>query len=144
MKPLIQRKTRFNFFDALISVVLLLAVIALVLYLIPEKGQEKEVLLTIVANDVHADLVPLLHEGDLVFDESGNRTLGKVTKLASEQDPKNAESFTLTISLACDATFRDGAVHIAGVTFSENTPLPIRTANLFLDGVCTVISVQGD
>ncbi len=146
MKPLINRQTRFNFFDAFISIVLILAVTALILHLIPQKGTEKTATLTFTASDVRAECLPLLSVGDTLYDDGGNRMIGKVEKISEPvTDENHSGSFVLTFELsAAVSVHENGNVTAAGLTFSEGDALSLRSDSLALDCVCTGILVQGE
>ena len=146
MKPLVNRNTRFNFFDALIAVILLLSITALVLYLIPQKGTEKTATLTFTASDVRAECIPLLSVGDMIYDDGGTRMIGKVESVSDPvADTQHAGSFLLTFEIsAAVSVHENGEITVKGLTFTKQDAISLRSASLALDCTCTSILVQGE
>lgn len=162
MKPLVKQNTRFNLFDALIVLVLLVLLTGLVLYLIPQGTTGQSAHISITCNRVPKNLLSLISEGDIVYDQSGNTTLGKITKVEKSRDwllltdpesgvskraqyPKDTlYAVTLEIS-ATDVTYQaeTDTVTVGGVAIAKDALLGLRTARVSLIGTCNSCVVKG-
>ncbi len=160
MKPLTKRNTRFNVFDALVALVLVCALVALVLYLIPQSTAEdgKTAVITLTATGVRAEFLPLVSEGDLVYDQSGNTALGTITKITKKRDsllltdPKTGEEqevlypedtfYALEVEIAAKdvntqeegTAASDSVISIGGIQITNGKSLTIRTPQAVLSG----------
>lgn len=160
MKPLVKHNTRFNLFDALLLILILLCVAALIFFLLPS-GARQSATFTVRCTGVRAELLSLFGEGDLVYDRGGNTLLGKITDISTERDtlsytddetgemhevPYPVGSYycvTLTVSTVdAFSSESDEALTLGTTRIAPNEMIGLRTARVTTAGVCTDISVQ--
>lgn len=160
MKPYVNQNTRFNLFDALILLLVAGLLVAGVLYLIPARTQGDSALVTVSFKGVRADLAALLKEGDIVYDQSGNTTLGKIESVLVHRDsltlpdpvtgeeqtalyPENTLcAVTLTINVPSAAAEGD-LIRVGTLDIEEGSSLSVRTARVSLVGMTDIITLGG-
>lgn len=156
MKPLVKTKTRFNLLDAVIICVLLLLAALLVFYFVPRNEQGESASVVLELSRVRDEFVPLLSEGDAVYDQSGTVRLGTIRSIEKTREQltlpdattgENTSTLypvgtlshvTLTVALE-NAIPEDGGLSVGSVQLLRAEPVFLRTERFSMTAHCTQI-----